>query len=256
MTNIARTVVRSNLISNYGKFTSSFCGFSFCRLCILKKRKTAHTNNKFVPVCIKCEEGFIKLTLWNDYWKEVNVMQTEVDKLQKEYEANVSEYESQQNAYKRSEDEHSIKYTIYRKQIDEQAEYRSRLLAEIKAKKNKLDNLNTTEDMNQSVINDTLRKKTEKEQLMKKLKEDTESMNISNAEFMEIEASTRDQIKNLLNSIYQKKNWQKEATMPLQYQSKNSNGYRRREVVSQSTRIIKNERKFDKAGESCKCIIF
>lgn len=221
-----------------------------------KKRKTAQSKGKFVSVCKKCEENFTKITLWGEYWKGVEKMQKEVDELNSECEKSKAGLDSEISIYKKIKKEHSNKIIVYAKQLKETSEYKNRLNIEIKTKSMKLSQLEKSSMRNEQLLEELEKKKNERKAHMDKMKQEIEAINESNRDFGETEANTRTDIKNLINSIYQKKNWQREAIESC-YSHRNSNSvHRRGELVSQPKRIVKNTKKYANNDDSCRCVIF
>lgn len=236
--------------------TSGFCGFSYCSKCIQKKRITQKTRGKFLNTCVKCEENFIKMELWKGYWKEVQVLENELNAQKDDYEKCKEGLNTEIQIYKKLEKEHSNKFTSYLNQLKEKKEYKKRLNAEIESKKVKLALLETQEKANESRIQRLNSLKSQKEKHMCEIQTSTKLLNETNNDFLEIDVSTRADIINLINSIYQKKNWTKEANVPMKSEILNGNINKRKQVVYQSRMINKNDKKFKPDEGSCRCVVF
>lgn len=221
-----------------------------------KKRKNSKTRGQFISCCKKCDENFIKLFLWEDYWKNVQTLESELSNEKEQYEKFKETINVEVLSYKRLEKEQSQKFISCINQLKDKDGYKHRLNQEIENKKEKIDELNDTEQDNERCLQEIIAKKKEKEEAIQRIEIETKRLNQSNNEFLEMEASTRGEIKNLINSIYQKKNWRKEANIPLKSEILTGNVSKRKHVVYQSSLNKKKNDKFRIDGENCRCDIF
>lgn len=195
------------------------------------------------------------MELWRDYWAEVQVLENELATQKEAYDVSKSELETEVTKYKKIEKEHSSKVLEYVKEVESKREQKINVDKLVEARKAKVAELELKERDNEAKINELSSVKSAKEQRVLDIQISTKQLNESNNDFLEVEVTTRNEIKDIINSIYAKKNWEREANVPLKSEILNVN--KRKQIVYQSKAITKKKDiKFSTNEGGCKCAIF
>lgn len=202
-------------------------------------------------MCLKCEEKFIKIFLWQDYLKEIQALESDLNLEKEEFEVYREKLRDGLLSYKGVESKHSHKLKEYVDQLDQNRAQKKKLREDIESKSIKIAELHVTEQNNNTRINFLTTQGEEKRRRMHEMQVETHKMNESNREYLEIEASLQSDVKNLLNSIYQKKNWQREA-----FRSSETDINKSNTGVGRNRLINKNAKNFKADDGSCRCNVF
>lgn len=198
----------------------------------------------------------MKLILWNSYWRDIQTLEIDLNRVKEDYERSKKTFSNEVAEYKKMHSEHSIKLKDYVNQIYDNKEIKRRLDSEIETRKIKLDELEHYEIDNDNIISALYRQRADRKVKMCEIVTETQRLNEFNNDFIELESISRVAIKNTINSICQKKNWQREANVPMKSDIFSGNINKINQVVNQNRVIRRTENGFKPSEDNCRCVIF
>ena len=237
----------------------SFCGYFCCEICLAKKRKNPkflknfenekkknfkNDEKMFLFVCVKCEEDFIKLYLYEEFENKIKD-----NKKEEILEMNFMVYEKIKEHY---ENEKKKIFDLEKNYENEIFEIDKKIFENKKKEKKKLfqKKVNLKINENNLKLSELEKKIEEKKIFLEKIKNDIILLKKENKEFLNSEFEILKKIEKIRNTVAKKNNLKLEKIEIFEDLEKFKTMKNR---VNLKSGLKKNNKK---NSESCKCKIF